>query len=225
MLRAIALALAITTAAAGGAAAEQRRLPISPVMQQTPVWCWAAVAEMVLRYSGYPALNTASYQCGIVATLGGPCAHNCGFPPCITGIGNTHNFARVLEAYPQVARMLTGRDFDDLAVELADRLSFDDIADEIDAGRPVVAGISPGGLAPFLPDGISEHVALIIGYAVRGERGYLIVNDPMPVQAIGFDPYLHAGARMLRPGQYEVSYRDFVIRLGYKDTLLGLERY
>lgn len=71
----------ITPSTPGG----QRELPIAPIAQQTEVWCWAASAEMILRYYNEPNLNPAgNYQCGVVGgyyyLLGGPshpCVSNC----------------------------------------------------------------------------------------------------------------------------------------------------
>jgi hypothetical protein len=60
-------------------AAADEQLPISPVFQQNPVWCWAAVGEMALRYLGYPSINpVGDYQFGIVGPLGGSCWSNGG---------------------------------------------------------------------------------------------------------------------------------------------------
>jgi hypothetical protein len=48
------------------------KLEIFPVCQQTPVWCWAAVGEMVFRYYDVPTINTrCGYQCGIFSDWAG----------------------------------------------------------------------------------------------------------------------------------------------------------
>lgn len=218
-------AAALLMLLSGGALAQSRVLPIAPIAQQTPVWCWAAVAEMLLRHLGYPGINPAgNYQCGIVGSLGGECWYNCGLPRCITGIGTLSAFAGVLERYPEVASHVHGRRLPALLLDAAGPLEPEEIMQEIDARRPVAAGISPGGLGAYLPPGISEHVVLIIGYRHLGDRFALVVNDPMPMPNMPFNPYIRAGGRMVAPGRYEIEYDAFVRLLGYKDSLFGFER-
>lgn len=56
-------------------------LPVPPRYQETPVWCWVAVGEMVFRYYGIPNMNgPGNYQCGVIGALAGPyspCWGNC----------------------------------------------------------------------------------------------------------------------------------------------------
>jgi hypothetical protein len=204
------------------AQAQQRVLPISPVQQQTPVWCWAAVAEMVLRHLRMPNINPGNnYQCGVVGTLGGQCAYDCRL--CVTTIGSIGHLAQVLENYPRVVRSVSARAVPDLAMMEDSALDPEGIIDEIDAGRPIIAGISPSGQGFHYPAGMSEHVALIVGYRVQGNRLLLYVNDPMPFSLFPFDPYRAAGASPTRPGQYLIEYGAFRGRLGYKDSLYGFE--
>lgn len=47
------------------------KLQITPVLQQTLVWCWAASAQMVLGHYNYPSINPTSPQCGIIAAVFG----------------------------------------------------------------------------------------------------------------------------------------------------------
>jgi len=75
--------------------------------------------------------------------------------------------------------------------------SFDTIADAIDRGYLVIAGISPN-TAPYRAD-YAEHVVLITGYAVEdrpNSTGYyersVIVNDPFIYH--GWSPYDRPGA-------------------------------
>jgi len=226
LIRSVALGVSLLVGAASMPMAQEGRiLPILPAAQQTGVWCWAAVGEMVLRHFRYPTVNGAgNYQCGIVAVAGWgtPCMLNCALPMCIQGIGTAERLAAVLQAYPIVLGGLTGRPVPGLAMSMAGALDPEDIVAEIDAGRPVIAGISPGGLGHFLPPGVSEHVALIVGYRRDpGSRLVLVVNDPMPMAILPFNPYLRAGGRALRPGQYAVSYESFLSQIGYKDSLYG----
>ena len=199
--------------------AESNWLKIRPISQQTPVWCWAAVSEMVLRYHRFPNLNpTGNYQCGIVGSLGGVCMANCG--ACVTTIRSTYQMSDVIANYQNLSDYFLvhhqGRHFD---VSPARRLSPSEIVDEIDEGDPVVAGISPSGMETYYPPGMSEHVVLIIGYR-ESRRGFqILVNDPMPYAQMGHNPYLAVGAKQTRPGQYWIDFGSFVHRLVYKDSI------
>jgi uncharacterized protein YvpB len=106
--------------------------------------------------------------------------------------------------------------FPDVDYSLSGRLSFGDITENIDDGNPMIAGISPSGMGRFYPPTMSEHAIVIVGY--DDEAGTVIVNDPYPYPP-GADHYTRTGGRMLRRGQYEISYPAFVQVLGYKDTI------
>jgi len=32
---------------------DSKLIALNPIAQQTEIWCWAAVSEMILRYNGY----------------------------------------------------------------------------------------------------------------------------------------------------------------------------
>ena len=192
-------------------------LPIPPVVQQTEVWCWAAVSEMALVYYEYDSINPAGqFQCGVVALLGGVCNTNCF--SCVTGIGTLPNLVLALQAYQQIAQRLgaAGYSFNS---HVGGPLSPAQIRTEIDDGDPIIAGINPSGMGRFYPPGIGEHVALIIGYASPGRTFKLVVNDPYPYVYAGYDPYLNWGAIMIEPGQYLINYETFLTKLIYKDSI------
>lgn len=199
--------------------AENNRLKLRPVAQQTAVWCWAAVSEMVLKHYRFPSLNPAgNYQCGIVGSLGGVCGVNCG--ACVTPIGSTYQMSHVIARYQDLSdyfqRHHQGRHFH---VSPTGRLSPSEIVDEIDEGDPVVAGISPSGMGAYYPPSMSEHVALVVGYRKSGRGFQVLVNDPMPYAYMGYDPYRAVGAKRTRQGQYWIDYGAFVHRLAYKDSI------
>lgn len=215
-----------------GPAAALEVLPIPPVYQQTPVWCWLAVGEMVHRYYGLPTLNpTGNYQCGLVATLAGPnspCWNNCG--NCIGAAGNYGPVnvvvADMVRRYPEVLRSLNRYDGPTLTVQWEySALSDDRITNEIDAGRPIIAGISPSGYPQNVQ---SEHVALVIGYEPTDGGLNLIVNDPFPFDRPPFNqrsnPYAAQGGQLLGAGRYTISAERFRSGLVWRESFSNISR-
>jgi hypothetical protein len=143
------------------------------------------------------------------ATCGSQCG-NCTFPA-----GSANTIVRALEAYPRAAQAFTGRSQPGIDADHENTaLSAEEVVDMIDAGVPIIAGISPSRTG--LP--ASEHVALIIGYRRDGE--VLIVNDPFPFEAAGVrNPYLAAGARPLEGLQYAIDRDTFEDRLLWRETI------
>jgi hypothetical protein len=196
----------------------QRLLSIVPMAQQTPVWCWAASAEMVLRYYGLPLLNpSGNYQCGIVAAYYGPnssCYSNCF--TCISPIGAMSNLQLLINNYGVVAnqffpsRVLSSR-------LVFSALTFSQLAAEINSNRPVVAGISPQN---YSYPNFSQHFVVIIGFDTAGGVSSLIVNDPFPyAAAMTPDPYIQAGARQLQAGRYSIPYTTFLNQMNWGNTI------
>jgi hypothetical protein len=199
-----------------------KQLPISPVYQQTPEWCWAATAQMVFAYDGLPDLNgSGNYQCGIVAAAFGPnsvCWTNCG--ACVTGIGSMSNMQNLVNGYGVLAVQL-GIPSPVLSSSLLfSYLSYQQVKTEILGSRPIVIGISPTGFS--LPN-ISEHVALIVGFDESSGTPSLIINDPYPFNLPQFgnvpDPYLYSGGQQLQTGQYVIPYSNFVQPFQWGNTL------
>ena len=200
-----------------------KTLSIPPVVQQTIVWCWAATAEMIFRYYGLPSLNPArGYQCGIVAAAfnSTPCFLDCTLPMCQIGAGPVSNMKLVIDQYGFFAgtRNLTS--------ELTfSPLSMDRVVAEIDAGRPILAGISPEGLA--LPN-ISQHAVLIVGYEINGSAPpRVVVNDPFPYWLPQFwvqpNPYLlYGGAQHGSLGQWIIPHSTFTSSLRWANTIHGI---
>jgi hypothetical protein len=196
-------------------------LPIPPIVQQTQVWCWVAVGEMVFRYFGIANVNPYGvYQCGIIGALAAdqsgmshPCASDC--TQCIVPAGTEGWVRAMLERYPAVVQAFAGS-AQQLGARHEDRaLDPEALAGEIDDGLPVIAGITPYGI----PLGISAHVALIVGYH-RDDGGalWLKVNDPYPYAWTGADPYVAAGGRQDEAGGYWIGYDDFTARLQWTES-------
>lgn len=190
-------------------------LEVSPVYQQTPVWCWAAVGEMVFSYYGVSNINPyGNMQCGIVALLHPACSANCG--NCVVPAGSLTTMNDMLTRYPAFASSVTATATRISTTVARWPLSLAGVRTEIDAGRPVVAGISPSG---YRNAGVSEHVALIIGY----DGSDLIVNDPFPfVLAFSGDPYINAGGTRIVRGQYRIPYGRFVQVLQWQESIYDI---
>src|SRR4051812_12844522 len=83
------------------------QLNMAPIAQQTQQWCWAASAEMILRYYQLPNLNPGGdYQCGVVGTYyylvsgpSHPCVANCFL--CQGGASTIWEVQRILNGYGQ----------------------------------------------------------------------------------------------------------------------------
>lgn len=222
-LRTAGLALSLTTFSSAGFAQTPNPLPIPPVAQQSPAWCWLASLEMVFRYFRVPAVNTVSYQCGMAAAwFGGPCVMGCQL--CQVGSGPVDTIVALIKRYPMFARDFMHMPGPDLTAEaIYSELSEDDLKDEINSGRPVIAGISPH--SGLLPPGLSEHAVVIVGYQQRGDQLVLLVNDPFPYGAAHMqDPYTAAGGALELPGRYRIAYDTMVGELAWGNTVSGIER-
>lgn len=192
-------------------------LEIPPAIQQIDVWCWIAVSEMVMKYHDVPNVNPAgNYQCGIVGALAfGTDAHACSndCSICRVPAGSAANLVRAIKRYPSIAFEYTHTSGDGVtAKHVSHELGWQQIKDQIDDGNPIIAGISPSGVKSM--SGVSEHVALIVGYE-SGDR--LVVNDPYPFPPMN-DPYLKAGATKLEIGRYEIDYDSFVSDLLWQES-------
>lgn len=215
-VRALSLVLGVFVLVTGSVRADEV-LRIPAVYQRTPVWCWAAVGEMVFRFYRIPSINPmGDYQCGIVGGLGGPCWSDC--RRCVIPLGQMANIAAMIEGYPALVERLTGRSVSSLSGnEQRTPLDPSEIVEEIEAGRPIVIGISPSGF-PY-PGGLAEHVALIVGYKGNEENLVVVVNDPFPFELVGRDPYLLAGGRRVRQGRYEIRHDRLVQRLRWNTSI------
>lgn len=176
-------------------------LRVVPVYQQTQVWCWLAVGEMLFRHYGIRNVNPAgNFQCGIVGAISdpsSPCYSNCG--ACIRPSGSNQGTLSMLANY---AGAVAGRRFEYSEARV---ISPAEIVQNIDARRPIMAGISTNRR---IYDTDSEHVALIVGYEILGGTMHVIVNDPFPYAA-GGNPFIRHGGTQLQPYQYRIAYDRF----------------
>ena len=199
-------------------------LSIPPVVQRTPVWCWLAVGEMVFEHLGVPNVNPAGvYQCGIIGAIAGPmhpCWQDCRL--CNVPAGSPQGITNMLMQYPRIAGGITRQRIGGVrSTHVRQALSPEDIQEEIDNDRPIIAGISPAGVrGPF-----AQHVVLIVGYEESDNALFLTINDPYPYQFVGnqFDPYLRAGGAG-RNGQYRISYNNFRRGLAWSESFYDLRQ-
>lgn len=241
--RAICILVAVLVLSADSAQSQSKTLNIPPVFQTTAVYCWLATGQMVFQHFGIPANNPTifapsdarNYQCGEAKGIGavptgalsgpqaftGQCWNNCAMPWCMTGSGTIQGIYNLITQYPEIVARTNGNTaFFQHPVEIASALSPAQVRNEIDNGRPIIAGISPG--AQFLPPGVSEHAVLIVGYANGGAM--LVVNDPFPYQTAGMIPsYLQAGGQQLIPGRFQISYQAMVGPIAWKNTIYNLQ--
>jgi hypothetical protein len=198
-------------------------IDISPIFQETPVWCWAAVAEMVLNYYDIPDLNPmGDFQCAIAALVHPACLNYC--RNCITNAPNMSYMRDVLQNYPAVAANYSQQSANKVLTNPPTGiLSKAQVTMEIDADRPIVVGISPSG---FTYGGQPQHVSLIVGYEDSDDDNFLLtVNDPFPYGAEMFsrpNPYVAAGGAQRAPGQYSIKYETFRDRMHWSQSLAGI---
>jgi len=199
-----------------------KKLNISPISQQTHVWCWAAVSEMLFRYYGYPNLNLQNdYQCGIVGAYFGPnssCWYNC--YTCVTTIGSLYDMNNCVLLYPNVCNYF-GLNVKLLKTKTIPMfLNDDEIRNEINRDRPIIACI--GSSKSFRPE-LADHVTTIIGYKSVNSELYLYINDPYPY-FLTEDPYLSFGALKIAPGQYLIKKSTFIYNLSWKSCIYRIEK-
>lgn len=128
-----------------------KEFDIYPVIQDQSLWCWAATCEMVL--DAYDKENTADqYDVADWAVDGENQLNDIS--------GTDKSVDQVLWEFGSI-----GTDYD------LSTLWENYITDEIDDGRPIIAGIDLGGIG---------HVVLIKGYTGSGgfDIGDVIFNDP-----------------------------------------------
>ena len=214
---------------------------IPPRDQSTPEWCWLATGEMIFRYYNIPAnyspLYPGNYQCGIVrfqganlkpanippgtpkAFMPGVCWWNCGLCASVPA-GPVEGIRKMLVEYPWAMRELSGdaslRIFRE--PQMAGPVSPATIKAEIDARRPLVAGISPD--TPLLPPGLAQHAVLIVGYEQSGTLSFR--NDPFPYQAWGNTHWPRESHALEPAGQFEIGHAELKNYLNWNTTVYGI---
>ena len=192
-----------------------RLLDIRPVMQQTPVWCWLAVGEMVFSHYGVKNVNPGgNFQCGIIGGISdpsSPCASNCF--DCVMPSGSNYGTVAMLTNY---ARKVSGRT---VRFSEGGAISPQAVISNLDAGRPILAGTS---YYRRTADADAEHVSLIVGYELQDGDLWVLVNDPFPYP-LGGNPFLAHGGSVARANQYRIRYDDFRAGVFWHWSVFNLE--
>jgi len=158
-LGALAAALLLVLAAAAPPARAQRvTLDMPEVTQALDVWCWVAVAEMLVTYYR----GRAPMQCRMLEIgYGLPKGRCCGDPGRCRRPGHLEETQRLIEHFSGQAARVTGPPDGPAAVARA-----------LGNNRAIVAAILP----PRQPVG---HLVVIRGIRrARGQAVELLVNDP-----------------------------------------------
>lgn len=213
--------------------AQSNAVDITPVMQQSPMWCWLATGEMIFEYYNVPAI-AQNFQCGEARGAGatptgqlgqfafvGPCWLNC-WNCARLGAGTIIGLYSLITQYPMIASRTVGSDVSLSARIRYGPLTMDELKGEIDAGRPVAAGISPG--SGFLPPGVSEHAVLIVGYDLASSS--VTVIDPYPYQLTNLTPsYVQFGGHASAPGTFVVPYATLVGPIKWGNTVFDIRAH
>jgi len=133
-----------------------KTLDIELRRQNTPVWCWAATIAMVVQYLKNRNLEDCEVLSIYDRALGGRGLCCQGARECLR-TGQTSEMGAIL-----------GRIFDVHGRYIPRALSFDEVVANIDADKPMIAGLQKG------PSG---HVVVIAGYDTSDNT--IKVLDPM----------------------------------------------
>ena len=209
----------------GTAYAGRKKLSIDSVTQESPLWCWLAVGEMVFKHYEVPSVNS-DYQCGIIGAL----AYNAGNLSCdancrncsMVSAGNYQGILNMLKIYPPMAYKRNNEAVDGLTVRYnANSLTREQVKKEIDADRPIIAGISPSGYPVNYGTRVaSEHAILIIGYDESDSDFTLTVNDPYPYSST--DPYTKAGGDSNGDGSYDIDINTLKNTLKWRESFSSI---
>lgn len=142
-------------AAIAGAGTPANPLPVPFHSQDGDNWCWAACAKMGAEYHG----KGPGTQCDIAST-------NLGDSTCCPAVRGGH--CDVDNSVPGITQCWMEQYL--ASNPVASHILWQDLCDEIDAGRFIEVGWEYAG-------GSSGHVLLAIGYRVVNDEDWVILND------------------------------------------------
>jgi len=132
------------------------RLAVPQIYQEQTEWCWAACAQMVLRYYG----NNTVRQCDLPSRhFGQPCCEDPGSVLC-NEPAQVPDIAGIYKDWgrPSAAKYVSGS------------VPFQTLQGEINAKRPVEVG--------FIWDDGNGHQAIVCGWDIDDTGPLVLVNDP-----------------------------------------------
>lgn len=194
-------------------------LPIPPVVQKTPVWCWVACGEMVFKYYQVPCANPGdNYQAGIIGIYAGP--NHPAYADWRNGIvpaGYSENIRLMLLRYPPETLQMFQRhglpiragSYESIQSKIIkSSLTKNAVRSLIDRGIPIIAGVNSIGTMVLPAE--SQHVCVVIGYDLSPSGEFsIVVNDPYP-HPENSNPYLQAGGVEIEKCQYLIPLDRFV---------------
>jgi hypothetical protein len=213
-------------------------LDIPPLFQRNSMWCWLTVGEMIFKYHKVPAYDPWKsaglkappladtdklYQWGVLSVVHPACWL---FPDVCAAVGggSWENLQKMLRDFPPRAGQQNNQKIGPIGCDQKGGcLTAAQIKTEIDAGRPIIAGITPGG-NPNAPPPVPAHVALIIGYIDKGNDIDLIVNDPWPYQLLKQDaPYTLFGGSQNCDANYTIDRSTFCTKAVWNGSLINIQ--
>jgi hypothetical protein len=147
--------------AGDGARAQSVDLGIVNIQQGTPVWCWAAVAEQVIRWKNH---GPGPSQCQLVSMANGFPPQTCCAPPNAMVAQACLRTGWLQEIQALIAHF--GGSHSAIAPPAHPAVLFQ----TLQAGRAVILGVQT---TPY-----SGHVVVLRGM-IAGPDPLLIINDPM----------------------------------------------
>lgn len=165
MRRAILLLIFLSTSVSGQPIPRPINLPIQNIMQETRVWCWAAVAQQIILSRQGP-ISTPP-QCALVAMANGAhpniCCSGMGNPSCVK-TGSLQQIQYLIGHF--------GGSYSSIQPPTNPMLLYSTLA----SGRPIILQVQTGV--------ISAHVVVLTGMSFvpngfGGVEPVLHINDPM----------------------------------------------
>jgi hypothetical protein len=149
-LKAKPIRIQVVPPALGGAA-----LNVPEIKQEQTQWCWAACAQMVLRFYGNGAVRQCEFANWLFGQSGccqAPGTSLCNRPCQVTDV------VRVYAAWAKTCSYVPSN------------VAFATLQAEINAGRPVEVG--------YRWNGGGGHVAIVCAWDINATGPFLRVNDP-----------------------------------------------
>jgi Peptidase_C39 like family len=184
-------------------------LDVPRIKQETPLWCWLAASEMVLKSQGNCAPDLDPYyQQSMIKylSLSGILPPNCFNSPsqCVVPAGGIDNFKYVIDYFSKdgAKNENCGKPLKIYGENTAS--SFSKIVNELKHKKPIIIGISL--MRPkYSVNSTPDHAVVVIGYNQKNNT--LIINDPFDYE-LEDNPWNKLKAKELSEGKYEVSYSE-----------------